>query len=89
MDSLSIEVVLFFRSGTSRRDRAMFMLMLRCGLRVEEVANLSLNAIDYRQGRLFVYNGKGSKDRVVYMSNDASAAFAEYLRLRRPTTRVK
>ena len=83
------EVTLFFRSVTNRRDRAIFMLMLRCGLRVEEVANLSLNAIDYRQSRLFVYNGKGGKDRVVYMSHDASAALAEYLRIRRPTTRAK
>ena len=83
------EVVLFFRSVKSRRDRAIFMLMLRCGLRVEEVANLSLDAIDYRQSRLFVYNGKGSKDRVVYISSDASEALVEYLRVRRPTTRER
>jgi site-specific recombinase XerD len=83
------EVILFFRSVKSRRDRAIFMLMLRCGLRVEEVANLSLDAIDYRQSRLFVYNGKGGKDRVVYISSDASEALAEYLGVRRPTTRER
>jgi site-specific recombinase XerD len=83
------EVVLFFRSVKSRRDRALFMLMLRCGLRVEEVASLSLDAIDYRQSRLFVYNGKGGKDRVVYISSDASEALAEYLRIRWPTTRER
>ena len=83
------EVILFFRSVKSRRDRAMFMLMLRCGLRVEEVAHLSLDAIDYRQSRLFVYNGKGGKDRVVYISNDAAEALAEYLRVRRPLIKTK
>jgi site-specific recombinase XerD len=83
------EVVLFFKSVRSRRDRAIFMLMLRCGLRVEEVANLGLDAIDYRQSRLFVYNGKGGKDRVVYISSDASAALAQYIRIRRPTTRKR
>lgn len=83
------EVILFFRSLEGCRDRAMFMLMLRCGLRVEEVARLSLNAIDDRQKRLFVYNGKGRKDRVVYLSNDACEALAEYLRFRRPATREK
>jgi len=83
------EVILFFRAIKSRRDRAMFMLMLRCGLRVEEVAHLSLDAIDYRQSRLFVYNGKGGKDRVVYISNDASDALAEYLRVRRPLLKTK
>ena len=83
------EVILFFRSLDSCRDRAMFMLMLRCGMRVEEVAHLNLNAIDGLQKRLFVYNGKGGKDRVVYLSNDASEALAEYLRIRRPATREK
>lgn len=83
------EVILFFRVIKSRRDCAMFMLMLRCGLRVEEVAHLSLDAIDYRQSRLFVYNGKGGKDRVVYISNDAAEALAEYLRVRRPLIKTK
>jgi len=83
------EVILFFRSIKSRRDRAMFMLMLRCGLRVEEIAHLSLDAVDYRQNRLFVYNGKGGKDRVVYISNDASEALAEYLQIRRPLVKTK
>ncbi len=83
------EVLTLFRSLEGCRDRAMFMLMLRCGLRVEEVAHLNLNAIDARQRRLFVYNGKGGKDRVVYLSNDACEALAEYLRHRRPATREK
>ena len=73
----------------SKRDWAMFRLMLRCGLRVEEVAHLSLGDIDLKQKRIMVVDGKGGKDRVVYMSHDASAALAEYLRIRRPTTRAK
>ena len=36
------------------RDRAMFMLMLRCGLRVEEVAHLTVDAVDYRKRQVFV-----------------------------------
>ncbi len=55
----------------------MFMLMLRCGLRVEEVARLTMDAIDYRRRQLFVFNGKGSKDRVVYFSEDTGTALAE------------
>jgi site-specific recombinase XerD len=64
------------------RDMAMFKLMLRCGLRVEEVANLTIDAIDYRRNRIFVYMGKGSKDRVVYISGDAGDALADYLQVR-------
>lgn len=66
----------------SRRDRAMFMLMLRCGLRVAEVANLTLEAIDWRRQRLYVYHGKGGKDRVVYISDDTCAALVAYVKLR-------
>lgn len=56
--------------------------MLRCGLRVEEVANLSLDAIDYRRSQLMIRSGKGAKDRVVYISNDAGNALAGYLQER-------
>ncbi|MCK4488113.1 MAG: tyrosine-type recombinase/integrase [Desulfobacterales bacterium] len=82
------QVPVFFDAIESRRDRAMFRLMLRCGLRVEEVANLTLGAIDFRRKRIFVENGKGGKDRVVYISNDAYRALVEYLRVR-PASRVK
>ncbi len=73
----------FFNVIKSKRDWAMFRLMLRCGLRVEEVADLTLGAIDLKQRRLMVLNGKGSKDRVVYMSDDAAEALDAYLKLRR------
>jgi site-specific recombinase XerD len=72
----------------SRRDRALFMVMLRCGLRVEEVAHLTLGALDLRRSQLFIYEGKGAKDRVVYLSNDASRALVQYLRMR-PSSRAK
>jgi site-specific recombinase XerD len=73
----------FFDVIKSKRDWAMFRLMLRCGLRVEEVADLTLGAIDLKQRRLMVLNGKGSKDRVVYISEDAADALDVYLKQRR------
>ncbi len=65
------QVATLFKEINDTRDRAMFMLMLRCGLRVEEVSRLTADAIDYRSRQLYVFNGKGSKDRVVYLSDDA------------------
>jgi len=61
------------------RDRAMFMLMLRCGLRVEEVAQLTVDAVEYGRRQIFVSHGKGAKDRVVYMSEDTRSALLSYL----------
>jgi site-specific recombinase XerD len=76
------EVDRFFDMIKNRRDFAMFKLMLRCGLRVEEVSNLTLGAIDLKRRRIIVHNGKGSKDRVVYISDDAREALTAYLKLR-------
>ena len=61
------------------RDRAMFMLMLRCGLRVQEIADLTVDAADYQRKQIFVSKGKGGKDRVVYVSEDARSALFAYL----------
>lgn len=82
------DVELFLDSVLSIRDRAIFMLMLRCGLRVQEVANLTLDVIDYRRSQILVRAGKGAKDRMVYISSDAAVALANYLR-ERPTTEEK
>lgn len=76
------QVDAFFDVLNGYRDRAMFMLMLRCGLRVEEVAHLCLGVLDFKQRKIIVEDGKGSKDRIVYMSNDAFLALTDYLRVR-------
>jgi site-specific recombinase XerD len=79
------EVLKLFSVIRTFRDRAMFMLMLRCGLRVEEVAHLTIAAIDLKRKRILVKHGKGSKDRVVYISRDAHDALMAYLRVRPAT----
>ena len=61
------------------RDRAMFMLMLRCGLRVQEIADLTVDTIDLQRKQIFVSKGKGGKDRIVYVSEDARSALFAYL----------
>ena len=71
-----------FKAIKGKRDAAMFKLMLRCGLRVEEVAHLTMDAIDLKRRRIVVYHGKGRKDRVVYMSDDARDAIDTYLKQR-------
>lgn len=63
---------------TDPRDRAMFMLMLRCGLRVEEVARLTVDAVECPRRQIYVRNGKGGKDRIVYLSEDARLALLAY-----------
>jgi site-specific recombinase XerD len=76
------EVERLFGVIKGKRDMAMFKLMLRCGLRVEEVSNLSLGDIDLKKRRILVQQGKGRKDRVVYISDDAHDALVAYLKIR-------
>jgi site-specific recombinase XerD len=52
-------------------DRALFLVMLRCGRRVSEVAQLKLEQIDWEQQALLIEQGKGRKERRVYLSPDA------------------
>ena len=72
----------FLEVAKRPRDQAMFLLMLRCGLRVEEVAKLTLDVIEFRRRRIWVRDGKGGKDRMVYVSNDALKALVDYLKIR-------
>jgi site-specific recombinase XerD len=55
-------------------DRALFLLMLRSGLRVSEVAQLKVRDLDWSQQALLIEQGKGRKDRRVYLSADAVAS---------------
>jgi site-specific recombinase XerD len=75
------EVVAFFRVIDALEDRTMFLLMLRCGLRVSEVSGVRWSAIDLGQGTLRVDNSKGQVDRVVYLAPDVATALRQWQRL--------
>jgi integrase/recombinase XerD len=76
------EVVAFFRVIDALEDRTMFLLMLRCGLRVSEVSGLPWSAVDLEHGTLRVDNSKGQVDRVVYLSPDVATALRQWHGLR-------
>jgi integrase/recombinase XerC len=63
-------------------DRALFGVMLRGGLRVSEVVKLERSHIDWEQRALLIAQGKGRKDRVVYLCADAIEALQACLAVR-------
>ncbi|GAB3379028.1 site-specific tyrosine recombinase XerD [Lysobacter fragariae] len=65
------------------RDRAMLELMYACGLRVSELVNLPATAVNLRQGVLRV-TGKGSKERLVPLGQEAQHWLESYLATARP-----
>jgi integrase/recombinase XerD len=68
------DLAAFFKVIDSVRDRLIFLLMLRCGLRVSEVCALTWDAIDFTDGTARINNGKGHVDRIIYFSPDVAHA---------------
>jgi integrase/recombinase XerD len=65
------------------RDRAMLELLYACGLRVTELVSLKLSDINASQGVVRIF-GKGAKERLVPMGDEALYWLAQYLRSARP-----
>ncbi|GAB1489473.1 site-specific tyrosine recombinase XerD [Opitutaceae bacterium] len=65
------------------RDRAMLELFYSSGLRVSELGGLLLQQVDLENRFIRVF-GKGSKERVVPIGRQASAALTDYLTSGRP-----
>ena len=71
--------------------RAAFYLLWQCGLRLGEVEELRLEDLDFGtnlsrhdlgRGKLTVRNGKGQKDRAVYLTDTTILALKDYLAVR-------
>lgn len=71
-----------------RRDAAILELLYATGMRVSELAGLSLRDVDLAEGYALVY-GKGSKERVVPVGRKANNAVNLYLELSRPKLYAK
>ena len=65
------------------RDRALFLLLLRTGIRIGEALGLRLNDLDIKSRKVHLFEGeKNSMGRVVYLSDDALFAIKLWLRRR-------
>jgi site-specific recombinase XerD len=66
------------------RNRALVELVYSTGLRAAEAVGLDLGDVDFEQEAVHVRRGKGGKDRVVPLGEEAGALVARYLREARP-----
>lgn len=69
------------RSFAERRDTAILSLLLDTGLRREEIASLTLDAVDFTHDTLTV-TGKGGRIRTVAFGRKAARDLDRYLRVR-------
>nr|WP_232104532.1 site-specific tyrosine recombinase XerD [Pseudomonas oryzihabitans] len=65
------------------RDRTMLEVLYATGLRVTELISLTLDEVNLREGSLRVF-GKGSKERLIPLGEEAIAWLESYLKTARP-----
>jgi site-specific recombinase XerD len=71
-------------SPLALRNRALLELVYSAGLRSAEAVGLDLGDVDFEQEHVHVRNGKGAKDRIVPLGEEAAHWVARYLREARP-----
>jgi integrase/recombinase XerD len=72
------------RTKLGLRDKAILEFMYATGLRVSEVAKITLNDVNFDAGFLRII-GKGSKERIVPVGKQAAACIQRYLKDARPS----
>jgi site-specific recombinase XerD len=72
-------------TATGRRDLAMMRCMSDLGLRVSEVANLTLDDIDWRRGVVAIRNDKSRRGRTLPLPTPLGRAITAYLLNGRPS----
>jgi len=66
------------------RNRALIELVYSAGLRSAEAVGLDLGDVDFEQELVHVREGKGAKDRVVPLGEEAAALLSRYVHAARP-----
>jgi site-specific recombinase XerD len=72
------DLLRFFTVIDAVRDRLIFLLMLRCGLRVSEVSHVTWADIDVHAKTIRINNSKGQVDRVVYLAPDVEQSLTRW-----------
>jgi site-specific recombinase XerD len=71
-----------------KRDRAMLLLIARCGLRAHDVRTLELRHIWWRRGEILLPETKGRKERVLPIPKEVGHALADYVLHGRPQVKL-
>lgn len=78
----AVEIKKLRDNATNPRDAALIEFLLATGCRVSEVCSVNRTDIDFRQQKLIV-NGKGAKQRTVYLDDVTCVVIRDYLKTRK------
>ena len=87
-DASEEQIKIIFSHIHNPRDKALFMLMLECGLRAGEVHNLSLEDVLLDNPPRLRIHGKGNKHRIAYLPPPAKEMLDIWF-ISRPTTKSR
>jgi len=85
-DASEEQITALFSIITDKRDKAIFTLMLECGLRVGEVCALSLDDVLLEDPPRLKVHGKGGRQRIAYLPPPALSVLTDWL-TSRPVTK--
>lgn len=72
------------KAPTGLRNFCLLSLFLNLGLRVNEAINLKVNDIDWLSGKLTVREGKGGRDRILWLSSADLEHLSSWRQVRPP-----
>lgn len=75
------------KSPTALRNHAIIETLYGCGLRVSELCDMRLSRIDFTRGMALI-EGKGSKERIVPMSDSSLELIRRYVSTDRASLRI-
>lgn len=61
------------------RDRAIFLTLLTTGMRISELEGLDVNDLNLEYNSVLIRHGKGSKERIAYLTELCRIAIEDYL----------
>ena len=73
------EVARILAAAKNERERAIIALLAYSGIRCKELCSLRVSDLDLDNLRLRIICGKGSRDRVVYLSRECARILTEYI----------
>ncbi|MBK9482648.1 MAG: tyrosine-type recombinase/integrase [Bacteroidetes bacterium] len=79
-----LEVSNLIHTMQNPKHQTLLMLMYSTGMRISEISNLKIAAIDSQLMRIKVVDGKGKKDRFVPLSEHVLLQLRDYYRLYKP-----
>lgn len=66
-------------AATNERNKAIIMMLAQTGLRIHELANITLEQYESRSNNVLVIRGKGDKDRLVGMADETIKLIDNYI----------